>query len=518
MNNPRIRITAFVLLAVALVAGGVLAITRPWRSDDNRTATPTPVVEGEGGGMRLEVSSPFGAQTDSGDALRIRLSAGQSVWRAVERPLVAAGSALSAETIQSILARLPELTLTPTDTQEFRLPDESLPPPRPGQTINDAFPPPVNAGPPESVPTGPLEVLRFAPEGDVPIAPFVSLTFNQPMVPLTTREQLATTDAPVRLTPALPGVWRWLGARTLRFEYVGNVDRLPMATEYSVEVPAGVRSQTGGVLAQTVTWRFRTPTPKVESFYPQGEPQPLDPVFFVLFDQRVDPAAVLNTLHLRAGARDVVLRLANADEVQADSTVSDLAAGAPTGRWLAFRAASPLPADTAVTVTVGPGVPSAEGALTSDRAETFSLHTYAPLRLVNHTCGWDVCRPLQPFSLEFNNPIDPQAFDVAQITVEPELRGAVVSLYGNGLSIQGMTQGRTTYTVRVAGTVRDVFGQALGQEAAVKFEVGSAEPALSGPDHTLVTLDPSAPNPLFSVYSINYDRLAVQLYAVSPAD
>jgi hypothetical protein len=46
------------------------------------------------------------------------------------------------------------------------------------------------------VPAGPLQVLRYAPEGEIPLAPFVDVPFNQPMVPLGTLESLAE-EAPV---------------------------------------------------------------------------------------------------------------------------------------------------------------------------------------------------------------------------------------------------------------------------------------------------------------------------------
>lgn len=52
---------------------------------------------------------------------------------------------------------------------------------------------------------GPLEVLRFQPAGEVEVAPFVSVTFNQPMVPLATLDQLASEDVSVVITPAIEG-------------------------------------------------------------------------------------------------------------------------------------------------------------------------------------------------------------------------------------------------------------------------------------------------------------------------
>jgi hypothetical protein len=55
--------------------------------------------------------------------------------------------------------------------------------------------------------------LRYAPEGEIPIAPFINVTFNQPMVPLATVEDLAQEDVPVIVVPDLPGTWRWVGTR-----------------------------------------------------------------------------------------------------------------------------------------------------------------------------------------------------------------------------------------------------------------------------------------------------------------
>ena len=80
------------------------------------------------------------------------------------------------------------------------------------------------------------------------------------------------------------------------------------------------------------------------------------------------------------------------------------------GRWLAFRSAENLPSDSDILVTIEPGTPSAEGPLTTISNQSFSFRTFAPLQIVNHGCYWggDDCRPLTPFYIEFNNPIDPE--------------------------------------------------------------------------------------------------------------
>ena len=73
------------------------------------------------------------------------------------------------------------------------------------------------------------------------------------------------------MTPDVPGHWRWVGTKTLFFEAdVEGIDRFPMATEYTVAIPAGVQSANGSELAQTVTFSFRTPPPVLGQIYPSG--------------------------------------------------------------------------------------------------------------------------------------------------------------------------------------------------------------------------------------------------------
>src|SRR5262249_31406652 len=143
---------------------------------------------------------------------------------------------------------------------------------------------------------------------------------------------------PVRVTPQPKGRWRWIGTKTLLFETDGH---LPMATNYTVEVPKDTRSATGGSLAANKTWRFSTPPPQVKQFYPQSGPTTRDPLMFVEFDQRIDPEAVLKTIKLRSGRDQHGLRLATKAETEADPIVANLIKAAEKDRWLAFRAVAP---------------------------------------------------------------------------------------------------------------------------------------------------------------------------------
>ena len=278
--------------------------------------------------------------------------------------------------------------------------------------LEESFPPDADAAAIDAE-YGALEVLRYSPEGEIPIAPFVNITFNQPMVPLTTLEDLAEEDVPVQIYPALPGTWRWLGTKTLNFQYNSElIDRLPMATEYEVVIPAGIESAVGGVLAESVSFGFNTPALKMQQYHPWGEPQPLEPLFFISFDQRIDPAKVLEHITVKADGRNVDIKLATKDEMAEDETISNLMENAQENRYLVFRTYKPLPADAEIDVTVEVGAPSAEGPLLTTEAQSYSFYTYAPLKLTDHRCGWsDQCRPLMPLVIEFNNPIDEETFN-----------------------------------------------------------------------------------------------------------
>jgi alpha-2-macroglobulin len=480
----------------------------------SETAVPNPTIGLE--------SASFGGANSTAASLLISLSEGQALPDAFASNPLVTGEPLTDDEIAQILARLPELTGQPTDEQDFNLPDELIPPPRPGTTITQTFPPPPTEAEPPVVLDGPLEVLRYTPEGDIGLAPFLNVTFNQPMVPLTDLTSLTEAEVPVNLTPDLPGTWQWISPQTLRFEADADaVDRLPMATEFVAEIPAGTTSATGNALAETVRWTFSTPPVQmVNSYPPQYEAQPLEPILFVAFDQLINPDALLSVTRLTADGDAQTIRLATQAEIEADERVSRLAESAREGYWLALRPERPLPADAEIRVTIGPNIPSAEGPRLNPNSQSFSFYTYPPLRLERDSCGWfdRDCPPLTPFILEFNNPLDPEAFSETMIRIEPELPGATVQVNYNSLTIQGLTQGRTTYEVTIAAGLTDIFGQTLGDDETVRFRVDSATPFVSGPREPLITADPSASDPGLTLFVMNYDEIRVKLYAVTPDD
>ncbi|MDE0162531.1 MAG: MG2 domain-containing protein [Acidimicrobiaceae bacterium] len=429
------------------------------------------------------------------------------------------GMSLDVEEIRAVTDRLPPWDYDDgSDTDDFNRPPESLPPPRTGETVDRPFP----AGPGSDAPDvdpGPLAVLRVQPEGEVGIAPFVSITFNQPMVPLATVSQLDDLDVPATITPPLPGRWQWIGTRTLRFEHDPEVfDRLPMATSYVIEVPAGTTSQSGGELAETVRFEFETPTPNMAWLIPQHDSLDLQPVFVAGFDQRIEPAAALEAITFSAGGDQHPIRLATEAEIAGDEDFRSRLGYALDGTWVAFRPASPLEPDSSIRIEVGPHVPSAEGPNTSDESSVVQARTYAPLRLEDTNCSNRGCRPGSVLAAWFNNTLDADTLDAADISIAPALPGATVSVYDQTITIDGPTVGGTVYEVVIPAALGDVFGQRLGEPETIEFSINEADPYLGFPGGRLATVDPLGARQAIPVMVRQWEQLRVRLYAVEPND
>ncbi|MGE3358843.1 MAG: alpha-2-macroglobulin, partial [Acidimicrobiia bacterium] len=505
-QNPRARRSLGALLAAALLAGCI-------GGGDEQDAAPSATTAGA---RQL-------TNDDPGTRMKLRLSTGSALDTGRLPLAVQDGTPLDQAAIDAITDRLPAWTPATDAEPTVSWPTETLPRPRAGRTIDTPLGVSTGGSAPTTTPAA-LAVQRVQPSGDVAIAPFVSITFNQPMVPLATLAQLDAEDVPATIEPRIDGRWQWLGTQLLRFDAApsdrsvpGAPDRLPMATELTVTVPAGTRAASGAELAQATSFRFRTPAPSVQSFQPTGVDLALDAVFVASFDQLVDPAEVVRAITVTADDRAQAIRVATPAEIEAAEAVDTSALLA--GRWVAFRTVDPLPADAAVRVTVGPDVPSAEGPLRSTEPETYTLRTYPPLTLRSAGCGdGGACAPSSPLVLRFSNPLDADRFDPASITVTPTLDGQRVRVEHDTVVINGATAARTAYTVTVAAGLRDERGQELAEEVSKEVTIGPAQMTLGAWPNLLTTLDPFAATPSLDIVTTNHPSVRVRTYEVAPSD
>jgi uncharacterized protein YfaS (alpha-2-macroglobulin family) len=454
--------------------------------------------------------------------LVMRLSNGKQGLPAADRAKLARATPLAEAEVTKLLARTKPLVADPVDKQAFAVRPGSQPAPKAGATIATTFPPaPSTLLPPApATASGELRVLRATPEGAVPIVPEVSVTFSQPMIAVTSQADAASV-VPVKLTPQPKGRWRWLGTRTVVFD--PDV-RMPQATAYTIEVPSGTKSASGGTLASAATFSFETPPPAIVSNWPLSGNQRLDVPIFVKFDQAIDRRAMLGRIRVTANKQTVATKLLEGSELAAakslETFIANAKADAHDDRWLAFRAASPLPADAEIVVEVERGAPSREGPRTTTEPQSFTFRTYPPLKLVGGTCGYretDDCRPQTTFRFEFTNAIDAVTFDPKLVTIEPPLPDVQITAEGTDVTVFGVKKPNTTYKVSIAASLRDEFGQTLPAPVSATFSVGPEVPTFFGPNGMIV-LDPMARKPTLDVFTTAHTGLAVKLYQVTPAD
>ncbi len=349
--------------------------------------------------------------------LQFRLSEGKPK-QAIKKSVTPASS-LSIEETEKILQRLETPKTTDVAETEFAFRDRSLPPPRTGKTIAESFPNNVVADAPVTSDAA-LEVVRFSPEGEVPLAPQLSVTFSQPMVAVTSQEE-AAKFVPVKITPEVAGKWRWIGTKTIIFD---PVNRFPMATNFNVEIPAGTKSAAGNSLASAKIFSFNTPAPQVKTVIPQSKEVSRNPILFVAFDQQINPSIVLQKIQLNGAGKAWKLRLATEEEIRADEKLKDLAAASQKNYWLAFRAVSEnpaaqnivLPSDSSFEIVIPAGTPSVEGARTKIKNQIYSFKTYGRFQLKKSSCDGETssrrkCSPYFGIDFEFSNNLNEDLFD-----------------------------------------------------------------------------------------------------------
>ncbi|MFZ1389325.1 MAG: DUF6049 family protein [Thiolinea sp.] len=429
---------------------------------------------------------------------------------------IAQPKALSDAEAKVLLERLPPLP-KPAEIEDFAIRPGSEPPPKTTNTLQQPFPPPATTQiAPAVTNAGAVNITRFAPQGEVEFAKQISISFDRPMVAVSTQGQTLAESVPVTMTPALEGNWRWLGTQTLVFEQK-NSERLPMATEYKLDVPATTKAADGSLLAKPMQWSFKTPTLKLQNSYPSGESVALTPLLFLAFNQRIEPEKVLPFIQIAANGQKLTKRLATEDEIKADKEVAELAKQAPEGQALVLKLEQALTTKTKVTVNLSAKAPSVEGPRETPAQTLYSFSTYAPLTMTESRCGYGRCTRYDGAELVFNNPLAPDQDLEKLITISPELKQVERNNGGERIYLSARWQANTTYTVTLSPELKDQYGQALTGKRSFSFKVDKSPANLALTDKILATLDPSMPAEL-RLYSTNLRNAKLTIQQVAPSD
>jgi hypothetical protein len=144
-----------------------------------------------------------------------------------------------------------------------------------------------------------LTVVSTSPHGEVASlaeANEIRVVFSEPMVSLG-RIPADVRPPFFRISPAVPGTFRWSGTTVLIFT-PDQKRPLPYATTYQVTIAAGATAASGMKLAQAVVFSFTTPTVKLlrTSWYRRGGTAEGRMVVLLRFNQPIRQADVAASL------------------------------------------------------------------------------------------------------------------------------------------------------------------------------------------------------------------------------
>jgi uncharacterized protein YfaS (alpha-2-macroglobulin family) len=394
------------------------------------------------------------------------------------------------------------------------------PPPLPGEK-EMPFPPERVVPPPAEVKTRPLAVLRHRPEGNVELADAITVTFNQPMVPLTSLQELDKLPVPMQIEPKPEGRFAWIGTDTVGFV---PTYRLPFGNEFKVTIPAGTESKVGGRLAEKYEFTVSTPLPWLEWSSPAdgAEEFKLEEPLLLSFNAAVDPAVVGKAAKL-VGSDGKPVELLPPGRPEPDPKAVGRVKSAQEERNLQrtvlLKAAKPLEKATRYSLFLDRSLTSTEGPLPMGSEIRVSFTTFTPLKVKEITCSWNQedCYPGAPISIEFNNSLKRAKDAVRWFRTDPPVEDLRVRIDGRHATLYGEFLPATKYKVEVLPGVPDVHGQVLEATADGKVRYGDAYPMLSMAGSTLSVIEGSQDHTL-SVISMNLPEASLRMVKISESE
>ncbi len=344
------------------------------------------------------------------------------------------------------------------------------------------------------VQSGEVTVVSAAPKGlieDVDEFYSVVVIFNQPMVALQALPEGDGTG-PLTISPAVKGKYRWQGTNTLVFT---PSERLPMASRFSVTIPAGLKSVSGATLTRPYQWTFETQRPKLikSSVDDKAYGISVTPVMYFLFNQTVSLPDLRNRIKMTENATgrpvSLTVTLADSNDVKDylakyyDYYFYEYSTGDKKDRYqnqiYKVRPVSPLTRSTGYTMEIMSGLKGLEGDLgTLDPTRvTFTTHDLLSVAAFNE--------PLYPgsyLSFEFSTRVEADELQ-KKISISPaaEIRYIYNSYWDNPNTVKILydLKAQTKYTIRIDKSLTDEFDQKLGSVYQREFRTGDYEPAVT---------------------------------------
>ncbi len=337
-----------------------------------------------------------------------------------------------------------------------------------------AFAPSAAWTPDIQFPEGSLTIPYAGPSGPVDLPNQVVVAFDRPMAPLASLDDPQMIP-PVSLSPAIPGIWRWAGTSTATFTPQGF---FPNATAFTVTVTPGATALDGTALKVPVSFSFETPRPLLEGMVPnEDDSTPLDPVVTLIWNQRVDPAALLGKVSWKSDSGAPVpftLRRPAPQEGQGKDLLAALE------RRVELVPGRALVPNTRYVVEVAAGSPGMEGPLPLTEAFSGNFSTYPPLRVDSGIERGGTVSPATSLDFQFSTPITTRSF-LSSLSITPSVTLPLLPEEDEDDASTWQAAWvyltpRTTYTLTLSGKMKDKYGQSLGEDYVTTFTTTDRDP------------------------------------------
>jgi len=349
----------------------------------------------------------------------------------------------------------------------------------------------------------PAWISSISPSGETKSGAQILIRFENDLVPLEQLESADRTDllTHFRLDPQVPGRFTVWTPRMVGF--VGDAP-LPRATRFRVTLARGLKDRKGNALAADYAWTFTTEPISLSASGTGISEDPnaakttvaTKPLIEVDSNVELDTASLLQ--HARIGATDSTqapLELEVAPAASPSETPAGEAPGAaPAQDAFAYRLVpkSELALQTKYRFTVAPGVLPLRGNLSSGQTLSAGFRTHGTLMLEGVTSYDPTLRGgsgrfvTGAPQVQFSNALD-ETSALAGLSIVPAPAPGVplARLSDDGAAIEVNEYAllpATHYTLTVAATVKDVFGQTLDRAESGTFDTGDLLPEIWAPN------------------------------------
>lgn len=372
-----------------------------------------------------------------------------------------------------------------------------------------------------------IQMISVSPKGStisIDQSESIVVMFNKPITEL----QAVPEDKSQGLLffdPPIDGRYRWLGTSTLVFT---PSDTLPFATDFVATIPAGITALDGSTLKNDYTWKFETPRPALITSIPAPDEEQvrIDKPVYLFFNQPIDSASAGKYLHFQEfdgrSRKDVPhdIRHPSPEEIddfrfQLRTTVTDTTT--ERHRVLVITPMETLSKGSHYAIVIQEGLRGIEGQLGLVEQKEIQFITHGEFAF-ERMDSRDNQSPDREIYLQFSTPVQINTL-VKHLTFEPAV--TIPDYYSrwsystNNIYLNLGLLPDTTYTLRIDGTMKDIFDQPLGNDIDITFTTTSYRPQMR-----MVTgqgLIEAYNRLLYTVSLRNIDTLRVRT-ATIPAD